>query len=122
LSLAALSYGAHFAWGCDTCTLAVDVARRNARANGLHHRSHFSQTTAARFSRPADLVLANLPPTALAELLRHPSLKAARWVISSGLLASHSLQLQENVPPEIEVAEVFVDGPWHTLLLTGRRL
>ncbi len=117
LSLAALRLGAKQATGCDISALAVDVARRNARSNGLDDRVTFEHASAADLVRPADLVLANLPPAALSELLAHPALGHAPWIISSGLLAGDLDRLRAGIPQGVEIVEAVIDGFWHTALL-----
>lgn len=120
LSLAALRLGAGRVVGCDISSLAVEVARSNAERNGLADRVELQLASAAELGRPADLVLANLPPAALGELLSHRSLGRARWVVSSGMLAGHFEQLEAELPAEVEIARGFVDGFWHTALLERR--
>ena len=117
LSLAALRLGAREAAGCDTSALAVEVAQRNAERNGLANRAVFEKASAQDFARPADLVLANLPPAALDELLGHPALRQAPWVISSGLLAGDLDRLRRGLPEGLELYAAAIDGPWHTALL-----
>lgn len=117
LGLAALRLGAAEVSGCDISTLAVDVARANAERNGLQERVTFAVASARELARPADLVLANLPPSALDELLEHPSLVQARWIIASGMLRSHHNRLLESLPKRPGTVESFVDGCWYTALI-----
>lgn len=117
LGLAALRLGASKVWGCDISKLAVDVARANAERNELNDRVTFTVASALELARPADLVLANLPPAALDELLAHPSLDHARWIIASGMLRSHHARLVESLPKRFGIVESFVDGCWHTAMI-----
>lgn len=117
LGLAALRFGASKVWGCDISELAVDVARANASRNGLEERVTFTVASALELARPADLVLANLPPSALDELLEHPSLDHARWIIASGMLRSHHDRLLESLPSRFGIVESFLDRCWYTTLI-----
>ena len=118
LGLAALRQGAERVWACDVCALAVEVARSNARRNSLSDAVEIALAPAGSFARPADLVLANLPPSALDELLDHPSLDHARWVVASGMLRSDMARLVERLTSSRHHIETFVDGCWHTALIT----
>ncbi len=120
LSLAALLLGAGRATGCDTSRLAVEVARRNARRNGLEARSRFLCAPAREVEAEADLILANLPPAAAGELLRNPGLGRCRAALLSGLLRSHALALEASLPRSVALVELHADGPWHTALLRPR--
>jgi ribosomal protein L11 methyltransferase len=117
LSLAALRFGARSAVGCDVSAHAVDVARRNAARNGLDGRATFVHAPAGDLVRPADLVLANLPPAALDELLGHPALRRSPWIVVSGLLAGDFARLAASLPAGVEIVDAFRDGLWHTGLL-----
>ena len=117
LGLACLKLGAERSIGCDLSLLAVDVARANAARNQLDDRAVFHHRAAAEVIEPADLVLANLPPFALDEILSHPSMRSGRWTIVSGMLASHADRLLQELPPPLEVVEMAADGHWRTILI-----
>lgn len=120
LGLVALVLGAERVRGCDLSRHAVVVARANAARNGLSHRVRFIHCAASRLIEPADLVLANLPPAALDEVLTHPSLLASRWTIVSGLLAHSADRLRRELHPMMTLVEVEADGHWHTILVRGQ--
>ena len=117
LGLAALKLGAESSKGCDLSRLAVDVARANAERNRLDDRAVFFRRAAAEMVEAADLVLANLPPGALDEILSHPSMRGGRWTIVSGMLESHAERLVRELPAPLEVLEISADGHWRTILI-----
>ena len=100
----------------------MNVARQNAIRNELQDRATFIHASAAELVRPADLVLANLPPAALNELLAHPALRqpSTTTIIASGMLAGGLVELRRGLPAGVAVAEVCVDGVWHTAVLRRR--
>ena len=117
LALSALLLGAPSAVGCDPSALAVAIARRNAERNGLAGRATFLRCPARDLAVGADVVLANLPPTALGELEAHGSLEGCRAAVVSGMLESHCRLLVDSPPAALAVHEVHTDGPWRTALL-----
>lgn len=117
LGLAALRFGARRLWACDISEHAIGMAQKNADQNHLRDQATFVRCPASEMIRPADFVLANLPPAALGELLAHPSMKSARFLIASGMLSNDFQKLEDHLPDDLSRVESFVDGFWHTALL-----
>lgn len=120
LGLAALRYGAAGVIGCDMSGHAVDVARRNAQRNGLTTWSSFIKARASEVHERGDLLLANLPPAAIQELVEHESLDSCSWVVASGMLAGDFERLIAAIPKNFVLVEAHRDGVWNTALLRAR--
>lgn len=103
---------------CDTDPVAVEVARENARLNGVAERINFRDGTIDESSAPADTVCANLTADVIAPLL--PALLAAARenLILSGILSIQSGIVQTRLRElGIESCEVFEDGEWVALVI-----
>lgn len=120
LGLAALALGASSVHACDISRHAVEIARANAERNALADRCSIVHGPASELLRPAEIVIANLPPSALGELLEHPALEKSPWVISSGMLTDTFKTLRRQLPRSVTLEQSFVDGFWHTALLRRR--
>jgi ribosomal protein L11 methyltransferase len=103
---------------CDTDAEAIEIARENARLNGVAERVNFSVGTIEETTASANLVCANLTADVIVPLL--PSLIAATCgrLILSGILDSQTelvrTRLQElgiTEPPEIAT-----DGEWVAII------
>jgi ribosomal protein L11 methyltransferase len=98
---------------CDTDLAAVEIARENARLNGVGKQIEFCAGSVEEQTRSADLVCANLTATVIVELL--PSLLGATCgrLVLSGILAEQSELVQSRL---LELgAETFAidqDGEW----------
>jgi ribosomal protein L11 methyltransferase len=98
---------------CDTDPLAVEVARENARLNGVADQIKFWSGTVNDATEPADVVCANLTADVIVPLL--PALLAAARgrLILSGVLETQTeavlLSLRES---GAEAREVTRDGEW----------
>ncbi|HEV2859505.1 MAG TPA: 50S ribosomal protein L11 methyltransferase [Pyrinomonadaceae bacterium] len=98
---------------CDTDPLAVEVARENARLNGVADRIHFWVGSVGEATPSADFVCANLTADVILPLL--PSLIGATCgrLVLSGILDSQAdavaVRLRELGVSE---SEVTADGEW----------
>jgi len=121
LGLAALRLGAAKVVGCDVSHHAIELARRNAHRNSLAAQSSFIEARASEVHEVADLLLANLPPAALDELIEHEALEMCSWLIASGMLARDLDKLLAALPPHLVLVESHRDGIWHSALFNATR-
>jgi ribosomal protein L11 methyltransferase len=104
---------------CDTDAEAVEIARENARLNGVAERIEFRVGTVDERSASADLVCANLTADVIASHL--PALIGVTCgrLILSGILDSQEAlirsRLQEIGIPE--PPEVSTDGEWMAIIV-----
>ncbi|MCR4347802.1 MAG: 50S ribosomal protein L11 methyltransferase [Sulfuricaulis sp.] len=88
LSIAALKLGAHETYAVDIDAQALEVTRRNATHNGIHHGMQVMLPSELPQNFQADIVIANILFGTLIELA--PEIKArvrpGGWLVLSGLL------------------------------------
>jgi len=103
---------------CDTDTEAIEIARENARLNGVFDRIAFCVGTVDEQTSSADLVCANLTAPLIVELL--PSLLGATCgrLVLSGILDSQ-IDLVQSRLMELGAAnfETDQDGEWIALVV-----
>ena len=103
---------------CDTDTEAIEIARENARLNGVFDRIAFCVGTVDEQTSSADLVCANLTAPLIVELL--PSLLGATCgrLVLSGILDSQ-IDLVQSRLMELGVtdSETDQDGEWIALVV-----
>ena len=103
---------------CDTDAAAVEIARENARLNGVDCQIEFRAGSVAEQTPSADLVCANLTAPVIVELL--PSLLAATCgrLVLSGILAEQNEFVQSSL---LEWGagsfEIDQDGEWIALVV-----
>ena len=101
---------------CDTDTEAVEIARENARLNGVGNQIDFRVGSVEEQTSSADLVCANLTAPVIVDLL--PSLLGATCgrLVLSGILAEQSERVQARL---LELGadsfETDQDGEWVAL-------
>jgi len=103
---------------CDTDAEAVEIARENARLNGVGDQIDFRAGSVEEQTSSADLVCANLTATVIVDLL--PSLLGATCgrLVLSGILDSQSELVQSRM---LELGadsfEIDQDGEWIALAI-----
>lgn len=103
---------------CDTDTDAVEIARENARLNGVGEQVHFLAGSVDEQTSSADLVCANLTAPVIVDLL--PALLGATCgrLVLSGILDSQlelvQARLQELGADSFETVD---DGEWVALVV-----
>jgi ribosomal protein L11 methyltransferase len=103
---------------CDTDAEAVEIARENARLNGVGNRIDFRAGSVEEQTSSADLVCANLTAPVIVDLL--PSLLGATCgrLVLSGILDSQSKLVQARL---LELGadgfEIEQDGEWIALVV-----
>ena len=103
---------------CDTDAEAVEIARENARLNGVGYQIDFRAGSVEEQTSSADLVCANLTAPVIVELL--PSLLGATCgrLVLSGILVEQSELVQSRL---LELGadsfEIDQDGEWIALVV-----
>ena len=103
---------------CDTDREAIEIAKENARQNGVGEQVNFRVGTVDEQTSSADLVCANLTAPVIVEML--PSLLGATCgrLVLSGILDSQ-IDLVQSRLLELGVAtpEIDQDGEWAALVI-----
>jgi ribosomal protein L11 methyltransferase len=102
----------------DTDTEAVEIARENARLNGVEDRIAFSVGSVSEQTSSADLVCANLTAPVIVELL--PLLLGATCgrLVLSGILAEQSELVRSRLLElGMDNFEIEQDGEWIALTI-----
>lgn len=107
------------AWGVDTDPAAVEEARANARRNGC--AIEVSTTPIGRWTRPADLVVANHHAELLLELLPDLARLTAVELILAGILADREATIRAAVTPWADAVERGEEAGWVWLRARPRR-
>jgi ribosomal protein L11 methyltransferase len=98
---------------CDTDPLAVEVARENARLNGVGDRIEFRVGSVEAGTASADVVCANLTADVIVPLLPALTGAACRRLILSGILDTQADAVLSALGEHgIPRAEVTRDGEW----------
>ena len=120
LALAATRFAARRVIGIDNDPTAIATAKSNARANKIHGVKFLvGDVRRWKFPRNIDIVTANLFSELLIEIL--PKLKAARWMILSGILRSQERDVTRALKRhKIDVAQVRRHGKWVAILTAVR--
>lgn len=116
LALAGKFLGAKRAIGIDNDPIAISTARRNARLNKIR-RATFQVADVRRWKMPrsVDIATANLFSELLVEVI--PKLRAARWLILSGILRAQERDMRRALTgTKLEVFEVRRRGKWVAML------
>jgi ribosomal protein L11 methyltransferase len=120
LALAARRFGATRVVGIDNDPTAISTAKANARLNKIHD-VEFRAGDVRRWksSRKVDIVTANLFSELLIEIL--PKLKAARWMILSGILQNQKRDVTRALRRhKIDIVQVRRRGKWVAILTAVR--
>jgi ribosomal protein L11 methyltransferase len=120
LALAARRFGATRAGGIDNDPTAISTAKANARLNKIDD-VEFRAGDVRRWksSRKVDIVTANLFSELLIEIL--PKLKAARWMILSGILQNQKRDVTRALRRhKIDIVQVRRRGKWVAILTAVR--
>src|SRR2546421_7495138 len=106
LALAAKRLGAARVIGIDNDPIAISTAKQNARLNRIRGvQFRVADVRRWKFPRKVDLIAANLFSELLIEIL--PKLKAARWLILSGILREQERDVRRALTPnKIDFIEV----------------
>jgi ribosomal protein L11 methyltransferase len=104
---------------CDTDAEAVDIARENARLNGVAEKITFRVGTIETTTASADLVCANLTADVILDAL--PALLSAtcRHLVLSGILDSQAEAVRERLLEcgVSEPCEIVQDGEWVAIVV-----
>jgi ribosomal protein L11 methyltransferase len=116
LALAAKCFGAQRVTAIDNDSRAISTAKENARINRIDGISfRIADVRRLKPPRTVDIITANLFSELLIEIL--PKLKAARWLILSGVLRTQERELRRAFRShKIEIAEARRRGKWVALV------
>ena len=120
LALAAKSLGANRVIGIDNDPIAVSTAKQNARLNRVRD-IQFRVTDVCCWKFPAriDIATANLFSELLIRIM--PKLRAARWLVLSGILRSQERDLRRALRRhKIDIVEARRRGKWVAILARSR--
>ena len=120
LALAARCFGAKHVIGIDNDPVAIATAKENARLNKIRAvQFRIADVRRWRSSRQIDIVTANLFSELLIKVL--PKLKAARWMILSGILRNQERDVTRALRRhKIDVVQVRRRGKWVAILAAVR--
>jgi len=120
LALAATHFGATDVIGIDNDPVAIATAKENARLNKIGDvEFRVGEVRRWEFPRNIDIVAANLFSELLIEIL--PKLKAARWLILSGILRNQERDVTRAVRRhKIDIVQVRRRGKWVAILTAVR--
>ena len=116
LALAAKRFGAARVIAIDNDPIAISTAKENARLNKIH-AVEFRVGDVRRVSLPhgIEIITANLFSDLLIEIL--PKLKAARWMIVSGILRIQERDVTRALRRhKIDIVQVRRRGKWVAML------
>jgi len=116
LALAAKRFGAARVIGIDNDPLAIATAKENAQLNRIGSvQFRVGDVRRWKSSRQIDIVTANLFSELLIKIL--PKLKAARWLILSGILRNQERDVTRIVRRhKIDIVQVRRRGKWVAIL------
>jgi ribosomal protein L11 methyltransferase len=116
LALAATCFGAERVIGIDNDPVAIATAKENARLNRIDDlKFRLGDVRRWKFPRKIDVVAANLFSELLIEIL--PKLKAARWMILSGILRNQERDVTRALRRhKIDIVQVRRRGKWVAIL------
>jgi ribosomal protein L11 methyltransferase len=119
-ALAAKILGAKRVIGLDNDPMAISTANQNAKLNKIRNvRFRMADVRRWQFPREIDVVTANLFSELLIEIL--PALRAARWLILSGILRNQEPGVRRAVTrANHEIIEVRRRGKWVAMLAARR--
>ena len=119
-ALAAKILGAKCVIGLDNDPMAIATAKQNAKLNKVRNVKFLvGDVRRWQFPREIDVVTANLFSELLIEIL--PALRAARWLILSGILRNQEPGVRRAVTrANHEILDVRRRGKW-VAMLAGRR-
>ena len=120
LALAARLLGAKRVIAIDNDATAIRVAKENARLNKIDNVTfRVADVRHWKFPRKVDVLTANLFSKLMVEIL--PRLKAARWLILSGLLREQERDLRRALTrKKIDIVEVQRRGKWVAMVARCR--
>jgi len=120
LALAAKCFGATRVIGIDNDPLAIATARENTRLNKIGDVEFWvGDVRRCKFPRKIDIVTANLFSELLIKIL--PKLKAARWIILSGVLRNQERDVTRALRRhKIDIVQVRRCGNWVAILAAVR--
>jgi ribosomal protein L11 methyltransferase len=119
LALAAVRFGAKRVIAIDNDPIAIALAKENARRNRIENADfQVADVRRRKFPRRIDIITANLFSELLIEIL--PKLKAARWLILSGVLREQEPELRRALRRNgLAIAEMRRRGNWIAVLARG---
>ena len=120
LPLAATRFGAARVVGIDNDPVAISTAKENARLNKIDDvEFRVGDVRRWKSSRKIDIVTANLFSELLIKIL--PKLKAARWMILSGILRNQERDVTRTLTRhKIDIVQVRRRGKWVAILTAVR--
>ena len=120
LALAAKRLGATRAIGIDNDPIAISTAKANQRRNKIRGvQFRLSDVRRVKLQPKIDIVTSNLFTELLIEIL--PKLKAARWLILSGVLREQERDVRRALTRnKIDLIEVRPRGKWVAILGASR--
>jgi ribosomal protein L11 methyltransferase len=120
LAMAARLLGARRVIAIDNDPVAIRVAKGNARLNRIDHVTfRLADVRRWKFQRTIDIIVANLFSELLIEIV--PKLKAARWLILSGLLRNQERDVRRALSRhKIDIVVVQRRGKWVAILARRR--
>ena len=116
LALAGRCLGAARAIGIDNDPLAISIAKQNARLNQIRGVTfRIRDIRRSKIPAKAEVVTANLFSELLIEIL--PKLKAARWLILSGILREQERDITQALRGnKIDIIDTRRHGKWVAIL------
>ena len=118
LSVAAALLGAPQCTAVDTSSMAVHYTALNAQINSVHERIEIINGDAAEHIAAADLILCNINPAVIFELLEQPGFRQARGIIFSGIhIREKQLQLERELRAHgRDITHCVAGGSWRSFL------
>jgi ribosomal protein L11 methyltransferase len=119
LAIALAKLGARKIWAIDNDPVALTVARKNLRANGVATRVHLSGTKLSRIKKTFLVAVANLTAETILELAGALEKKVARngYLILSGILRQKSNAITRCFDAKFRTVRRKRTREWVTLLL-----
>lgn len=108
LSIAALKLGARQVYAVDIDAQALEVTRRNAIHNGIHHGMHVMLPSELTQNFQADIVIANILFGTLTELAPEITarVRPGGWLVLSGLLGEdQAAEVRPHYQPPFECTQ-----------------
>lgn len=109
--------------GIDNNILAIRTAARNIRLNGVDKRVQLLVAASLSVLKsPSDLLVLNLEPPIMKEVLKESQWQDYRWVILSGLLGSQWSEIEACIPPAFRLHHRVAVDEWVTVTIAKDKL